>query len=85
MEENIYRTELTPVSFLHRSAFVFPDKTAVVHGDRKYTYRKFAERVNRLASRLRSGGLAKQDRVAFLCPNTPAWGGQGARNHRPVC
>src|SRR6266849_624591 len=72
MEENIYRTELTPVSFLHRSAFVFPDKTAVVHGDRQYTYRKFAERVNRLASRLRRGGLAKQDRVAFLCPNTPA-------------
>ena len=72
MEENVYRTELTPVSFLHRSAFVFPDKTAVVHGDRQYTYREFAERVNRLASRLRSSGLAKQDRVAFLCPNTPA-------------
>ncbi len=72
MEENVYRTELTPVSFLHRSVFVFPDKAAVVHGDRQYTYRKFAERVNRLASRLRSSGLEKQDRVAFLCPNTPA-------------
>ena len=72
MEENVYRTELTPVSFLHRSALVFPDKTAVVHGDQQYTYRKFAERVNRLASRLRSSGLEKQDRVAFLCPNTPA-------------
>jgi acyl-CoA synthetase (AMP-forming)/AMP-acid ligase II len=72
MEENVYRTELTPVSFLQRSALVFPDKTAVVHGDRQYTYREFAERVNRLASRLRRGGLAKQDRVAFLCPNTPA-------------
>jgi len=72
MEENVYRTELTPVSFLQRSALVFPDKTAVVHGDRQYTYREFAERVNRLASRLRRGGLAKHDRVAFLCPNTPA-------------
>ena len=59
MAENVYRTELTPVSFLHRSALVFPDKAAVVHGDRQYTYCEFAERVNRLASRLRRGGLAK--------------------------
>ncbi|HEV2472456.1 MAG TPA: AMP-binding protein [Ktedonobacteraceae bacterium] len=72
MEENVYRTELTPVSFLQRSAFVFPDKTAVIHGDRQYTYREFAERVNHLASSLRAFGLQKHDRVAFLCPNTPA-------------
>ena len=51
MEEKVYRTELTPIDFLHRSALVFPDKVAVVHGDRRYTYREFAERVNRLASR----------------------------------
>ena len=36
---SVYRTELTPVSFLVRSAYVFPDKTAVVHGSRRYTYR----------------------------------------------
>lgn len=70
----VYRTELTPVSFLRRSAEVFPDKTAVVHGNRgaSYSYRAFAERVNRLASALRRAGLSKGDRVAFLCPNTPA-------------
>ena len=61
-----------PVSFLQRSALVFPDKTAVVHGDRQYTYREFVERVNRLASGLRASGLEKHDRVAFLCPKTPA-------------
>src|SRR6266700_8295945 len=72
MEEKVYRTELTPLSFLYRSASVFPDKTAIVHGDRYYTYRAFAERVNRLASHLRTIGLQKHDRVAFLCPNTPA-------------
>jgi fatty-acyl-CoA synthase len=72
MEEKVYRTELTPVSFLERSASVFPDKVAIVHGDRQYTYREFAERVNRLASRLRAIGMQKHDRVAFLCPNTPA-------------
>jgi len=66
-----YRTELTPVSFLRRSADVFPDRTAVVHGERRYTYREFAARVDRLASRLRAGGLRKGDRVAVLCPNTP--------------
>jgi len=69
---HVYRTELSPVSFLTRSACVFPDKTAVVHGARRYTYRELAERVNRLASALRAVGLAKHDRVAFLCPNIPA-------------
>lgn len=71
MAEKVYRTELTPVSFLERCALVFPDKLAVVHGERHYTYREFAERVYRLASRLRDIGLHKHDRVAFLCPNIP--------------
>src|SRR5947209_11308256 len=69
--EKVYRTELTPVSFLRRSAYMFPDKTAIVHGDRHYTYQEFEERVNRLASRLRDSELQKGDRVAFLCPNIP--------------
>jgi fatty-acyl-CoA synthase len=71
MNEQVYRTELTPVSFLRRSAYMFPDKTAVVHGDRRYAYREFEERVNRLASRLKESGLEKGDRVVFLCPNSP--------------
>jgi fatty-acyl-CoA synthase len=68
----VYRTELTPVSFLERSAYVFPDKIAVVHGERRYTYRQLEERVNRLASALRSAGLGQHDRVGFICPNIPA-------------
>jgi fatty-acyl-CoA synthase len=71
MQEKVYRTELTPTSFLKRSAFVFPDKVAIIHGERKYTYREFAERVYRLASQLRTIGMQKHERVAFLCPNTP--------------
>src|SRR5215470_3528779 len=67
-----YRTELTPVAFLRRSAYVFPDKTAVVHGERRYTYRQFEERANRLASGLRTLGLQHLDRVAAILPNTPA-------------
>ncbi len=72
METKVYRTELTPVSFLERSAFVFPNKVAVVHGNRQYTYRELEQRVYRFASHLRDIGLQKHDRVAFLCPNTPA-------------
>src|SRR5215210_4728304 len=71
MSEKVYRTELTPVSFLRRSAYVFPDKPAVVYGERHYTYRELEERVNHLASRLRDSGLQKGERVAFLCPNIP--------------
>ena len=67
----VYRTELSPVSFLRRNAYVHPDKTAVVHGDRRYSYGEFALRVDRLAASLRAAGLAKHQRVAFLAPNIP--------------
>ena len=67
-----YRTELTPVSFLRRSAYVWPDKVAVVHGERRYTYRQLEERVNRMSSALRALGLQHLDRVAVIAPNTPA-------------
>ena len=71
-EHKVYRSELTPISFLRRSAYVFPEKIAVVHGTRRYTYREFEHRVNQLGSRLIEAGLQKHDRVAFLSPNTPA-------------
>ena len=64
-------TPLTPLSFLARTANVYPDKTAVVHGDTRYTYRQLRHRVNRLATALHGIGVVKGDRVAFLCPNIP--------------
>lgn len=70
--QKVSRTELTPTSFLRRSACVYPDKIAVIHHDRRYTYREFEERVNRFSSQIRNYGLKKHDRVAFLCPNIPA-------------
>lgn len=70
--EQVSRTELTPTAFLERSAAVFPERIAVVHGDRRYTYLEFAERARRLGSALRNTGLTKHDRVAILSPNTPA-------------
>jgi fatty-acyl-CoA synthase len=73
-QQPVSRTELTPLSFLRRSAAVVPDNTAVVHGNRgtAYSYRQLAERVHRLASALCRQGLRPGDRVAFLCPNIPA-------------
>jgi fatty-acyl-CoA synthase len=68
----VSRTELTPVSFLSRSVAVHPERVAVVHLDRRYTYAELGERVNRLASALRRRGIGSHDRVAVLCPNVPA-------------
>jgi fatty-acyl-CoA synthase len=70
--QKVFRTELTPLSFLRRSAFIYPEKIAVIHHERRYTYREFEERANRFSSQLRKLGLKKHDRVALLCPNIPA-------------
>ena len=66
----VFRTELNPVDFLRRAAYMYPDKIAVVDGDRRYSYRQFAERSWRLANALRSAGLSKGDRVATLLFNS---------------
>jgi fatty-acyl-CoA synthase len=63
---------LTPLSFLARAASVYPDKTAVVHGDRLYSYAEFNARCRRLAAALRQHGIGPGDTVAVLAPNVPA-------------
>jgi fatty-acyl-CoA synthase len=68
---DVSRTPLTPLAFLGRSAEVFADKVAIVHGDRRITYRQFAAEVTRLAHALRASGIGPGDRVAYLCPNIP--------------
>jgi fatty-acyl-CoA synthase len=68
----VFRTELNPVDFLERAAFVYARKVAVVHGRRRYTYAELGERAWRLANALRDAGLGKGDRVATLLPNSPA-------------
>jgi fatty-acyl-CoA synthase len=70
--QKVYRTELSPLSFLKRSASVYPDKIAVIHEDRRYTYGQFASRIYRFAQQLIKSGIRKHERVAFLCPNIPA-------------
>ena len=68
----VFRSELNPVDFLRRAAYMYADKVALVHGDRRYSYRQLADRAWRLANGLRAAGLRKADRVATLLPNSPA-------------
>jgi fatty-acyl-CoA synthase len=67
----VWNTQLTPLTFLGRSAEVYPDKTAIVYGDRRYTYREFAAEATRVAHALRGSGVEPGDRVAYLLPNIP--------------
>jgi fatty-acyl-CoA synthase len=67
----VSNTALTPLSFLERSARVFPDKTAVVYGERRLTYRELADEATRVAHALRASGIQPGDRVAYLMPNLP--------------
>ena len=63
---------LTPLSFLQRTAAVYPDATAVIHGKQRYSYRQFGERCRRLASALAARGVGVGDTVSVMAPNVPA-------------
>ena len=67
----VSHSSLTPLRFLERSAEVYPDKVAIVHGDRRISYRDFAFEATRLARALQASGIGPGDRVAYLCPNIP--------------
>jgi len=62
---------LSPISFLLRAARIYPGRTAVIHGARRFTYAEMAARSRRLASALRQAGIAPGEVVAILAPNIP--------------
>ena len=62
---------LSPVSFVERSAEVFADRPAVVHGARRYTWAQPRERSARLAAALRALGVGRGSTVSAMLPNTP--------------
>ena len=70
MPATVHLSRLTPLSFLERSATAFPDRLAVVDGDRRLTWSELRERARRLAVALQASGIERGDRVAFLAPNT---------------
>ncbi len=62
---------LTPLSFLERTAAIMPDRIAVIDADRRWTWKAFFDRVNRLSNALKAAGVCKGDNVAFVSRNFP--------------
>src|SRR3954471_22578262 len=63
---------LTPLSFLERAAYVYPERLSVVHGAQRYTWAQTYQRARRLASALAKRGIGPGDTVAAMLPNIPA-------------
>ena len=62
---------LSPVSFVERTAEVFGDLPAVIHGARRYTWAQTRERSARLAAALQAHGVTRGSTVSVMLPNTP--------------
>ncbi len=62
---------LTPLSFIARTADIWPHKTSVIHGERRYTWAQTYARSRQLASALVRRGVARGETVAVLLANTP--------------
>ncbi|MES2190891.1 MAG: acyl-CoA synthetase [Pseudomonadota bacterium] len=62
---------LSPLSFIERTAEVYPQRLAVVHGKLRRNWSEVFERCRRLASALEQHGIGKGDTVAVMLPNTP--------------
>ena len=72
LEQNAANYEaLSPLTFLERSASIYPDKLAVVHGEVRRTWAETYERCRRLASALVKEGIKPGDTVSMMCPNLP--------------
>ena len=64
-------TPLSPLSLLARSAYVYPQRIAVVHGERQLTWADVYARCRRLAAALQRHGIGTGDTVAAMLPNIP--------------
>ena len=65
-------TALSPIVFLPRAAEIYPERTAILHGGTRFTYKEFFERARRLASALQKAGVKRGDVVSAMLPNIPA-------------
>ena len=63
--------QLSPLSFLPRVANIFPNKEAVIYGERKYSWKNVYDRCRQLASSLQLKGIKKGDTVSVIAANTP--------------
>ncbi|HLX82214.1 MAG TPA: acyl-CoA synthetase [Burkholderiales bacterium] len=62
---------LTPLGFIERAAAVYPQRTSVIHGARRYAWKETYARCRRLASALAKRGIGVGDTVATMLSNTP--------------
>ena len=62
---------LTPLSFLARTVDLYPDREAVIYGDRRYTWAEVGDRTRRLAGALAAAGIEVGDTVSIMAANTP--------------
>jgi fatty-acyl-CoA synthase len=63
---------LTPLGFLARTAAVYPQRTAIIHGETRYTWAQTYARCRRLASALAKRGVTLGNTVSIIAPNVPA-------------
>ncbi|KJA09821.1 acyl-CoA synthetase [Acidovorax temperans] len=62
---------LSPLGFIQRTAEVYPERLAIVHGSLRQTWSQTYTRCRQLASALQRAGIGKNDTVAAMLPNTP--------------
>ena len=62
---------ISPLSFIERTAEVYPSRLAIVHGDLRQDWATTYRRAKQLASALTQAGIGKNDTVAVMLPNTP--------------
>ena len=62
---------LSPLDFIERTAQVYPERLAIVHGALRQTWAQTYARSRQMASALQQRGIGKNDTVAALLPNTP--------------
>jgi len=62
---------ISPLSFIERTAEVYPKRLAIVHGDLRQDWATTYRRTRQLASALTQAGIGKNDTVAVMLPNTP--------------
>ncbi len=65
-------TQLSPLSFIRRTASVYPEYPSIIHGQRRFTWSETYARCRQLASALSQRGIGAGDTVAALVSNTPA-------------
>ena len=61
---------LSPIEFARRARRLYPEREAVVDGEKRFSYAQFLDRCDRWSAALQGMGVGHGDRVAYIAPNT---------------